>query len=233
MKLTRAELLALAAAIANIGLWLQAGLMVEAANLPEWLAAPVEIFGGLVGVIASSALGVGMVGGIFEIAHHVGKLPPTITRKVAKKKRTTVNKRFWYLVAALGVIIVGEVYLLAVVLTAGARGLSLAEQAGGWLPFWAAVRVLAAALVLIGLSLVAKIAQPAATTAQPRAINKQPPAHTAKPAATAKQPITDELLRVAIQNNPGATQAQLGQMFDPPVSGAAVGKRIRAAKGKP
>jgi hypothetical protein len=157
VKLTRAEWLALSAAVANIGLWLQAGLMVEAANLPAELAEPVEIFSGGVGVVASGALGVAMSFGLFVIIHAAASMPPTIkrTRKDGTESEHA-NRRFWYLVGASAIVLVAELYLLAVVVAALVNGVPLAEQVGGWLSVWSVGRVLAAALVLAGLSLVAK-----------------------------------------------------------------------------
>jgi hypothetical protein len=163
VKLTRAEWLALSAAVANVGLWLQAGLMVEAANLPADLAWLVEIMSGLVGVVASGALGVAMSFGLFVMIHAVGGMAPTIKRG----DKEHANRRFWYLVGASAIVLVAELYLLAVVVAALVNGVTLAAQVGAWLPVWSVGRVLAAALVLAGLSLVAK-AQAATKPDEPK-----------------------------------------------------------------
>jgi hypothetical protein len=233
VKLSRAEWLALSAAVANIGLWLQAGLMVEAANLPEWLGAPVEIFGGLVGVVASGALGVAMSFGLFDMIHAAATMPPTIKRQRAGQEVEHINRRFWYLVGASGLVLVAEIYLLGVVVAALVNGVSLAAQVGAWLPVWSVGRVLAAALVLAGLSLITKVAQPAANVAQPKTTKKQPAATAPQPAPTVAQPSRQPLTTaeiVALRNaNVGKSWSELGAMVGR--SGEALRKRHE--KGKP
>jgi MFS family permease len=96
----------------------------------------------------------------------------------------------------------------------------LTAPAARWL--WAITIAAAPDLVAIGIAVAGKLEQ-VGNVAQTVTTKKQPSATTAKP-------ITDELLRIAIRNNPNATQSQLGAMFSPPVSGAAVGKRIRKIK---
>jgi len=226
VKLTRAEWLALSAAVANVGLWLQAGLMVEAANLPADLAWLVEIMSGLVGVVASGALGVAMSFGLFVMIHAVGGMAPTIkrTRKDGTESEHA-NRRFWYLVGASAIVLVAELYLLAVVVAALVNGVTLAAQVGAWLPVWSVGRVLAAALVLAGLSLIAKVGQPATTTRQPAAVEKQPAENKAQPT---RQPLTTAEIVALRNSNPGATWAQLGRMVGR--SGEALRKRVKESK---
>jgi hypothetical protein len=231
MKLSRPEWLALSAAIANIGLWLQAGLMVEAANLPEWMAAPVEIFGGLVGVIASGALGVAMSFGLYDMVHAAATMPPTIKRQKAGQEVEHANRRFWSLVGASGLVLAAEIYLLGVVVAALVNGITLAEQVGAWLPVWSVGRVLAAALVLAGLSLIAKVAQPAANVGQPAPAKKQPAATAPQPAPTVAQPSRQPLTTaeiVALRNdNRGKSWDELGAAVGR--SGEALRKRYEKA----
>jgi len=112
----------------------------------------------------------------------------------------------------------------------------LSDDVARWV--WAISIAAAPDLVAIGIAVNGKLLQVAqietttTTGAQPTATKNKPKVEQEQPDAIVKQPISDELLLVAMQNNKGASQAQLGTMFDPPVSGSAVGKRIRAMKGK-
>ena len=154
-------------------------------------------------------LGYALAFGLIMTAHTVPRIP-------AKRAR-------WVGWGAFGGLLLISPAIIAPAIQHAIPADVLSSPLARWL--WAITIAAAPDFVAIGVAVAGKLEQ-VGNVAQPAATKKQP-------AATTAQPITNAALKVAMQNNPNATQAQLGAMFSPPVSGSAVGKRIRQMKGKP
>jgi hypothetical protein len=136
------DFLIYAGAIANIALWIRAGLMVESNN--AW------------GLISSTALGIVMSFGPVQIIQKWATLSPTLERKKRGQTETESrpNPRYWMAVSAFGLIMASEALLLGPVVVAMMTARSLAEVLGTLVSAWAAGRVLVSAVALAGLSAV-------------------------------------------------------------------------------
>lgn len=136
------DFLIYAGAVANIALWIRAGMMVESDN--AW------------GVISSLALGIVMSFGPVQIVQKWSSLSPTLERKKRGKEESESrpNPRYWMAIGAFGMIMASEALLLGPVVVAMMTARSLAEVLGTLVSAWAAGRVLVSAVALAGLSAV-------------------------------------------------------------------------------
>jgi hypothetical protein len=166
--INRQSVLSLASATANVGLWIQAGQLVEGNNP--------------VGLISSAALGVAMSYGLLEIMSRAAGLDPVLTKTVKTIERHRPNPRFWLPVVSAGFVLVAEAGLLGAVVVALGRGVTLSSLLGEWLWLWGPGRVLASGFVLMGLAVSGKAQKPAQATAEKPQAVVVVPQPTAQPA---------------------------------------------------
>jgi hypothetical protein len=214
-------------ALANVPLWIGAFTSAESQSpVTSWINA---IALPVLGSLAALAMGFTTAFGLVYVISHLGKMQPTIERKVRGKDEYKIhaNIRFYGAAGAVGLLLAISLVLLSPVALMIVSGKATLYGVLGsqWAGVWAFGRVAAADLALGAIALVHGV-QFGATAGATAGTQRKKVSETLQVVAKEKRKrITNNELLAYLAEHKGETNEQVAQYFG--VTRQAIGQRVK------